>query len=42
MRTWCLPAKMVELVLKKKMIFDAFAPESGKGKIALKVRFAMM
>jgi hypothetical protein len=35
---WFLPAKTVELVWKTRMIFDVFAAENGKEKIAPKVR----
>ena len=42
MQAWYLPVKMVELVTKRKTIFDAFVPESGKEKIALKVRLVVV
>jgi hypothetical protein len=41
-QVWSLPAEMVGLVLKRRMIFDVFVQENGKEKIALKVRFVIM
>lgn len=37
-QVWSLPAEMVGLVLKRRMIFDVFVQENGKEKIALKMR----
>ena len=42
MQAWYLPVKMVELVTKRKAIFDAFVPGSGKEKTALKVRLVVV
>ena len=41
-QVWYLPVKMVELVMKRKMIFGVFVQGTGKEKIAQKVRFTNM